>query len=57
MKAIILAAGIGSRLDKKLPQALSPLPDVDMIISWQLKALRENISPIYPLLSVIKRER
>ena len=43
MKAIILAAGIGSRLGKKLPKPLTRLPSGLTIIENQIKLLKENI--------------
>ncbi len=42
MKAIILAAGIGSRLGKKLPKPLTKLPSGLTIIENQIKLLKEN---------------
>lgn len=42
MKAIILAAGIGSRLGNPDPKCLSQLPDGETILSRQLSALRRN---------------
>ncbi|QAZ69653.1 phosphocholine cytidylyltransferase family protein [Solidesulfovibrio carbinolicus] len=42
MKAIILAAGVGSRLGKPFPKALSQLPSGETIMGRQIRILREN---------------
>ncbi len=42
MKAIILAAGIGSRLGKQLPKSLVRLPSGSTIIANQISLLRES---------------
>ena len=41
MKAIILAAGVGSRLGKPFPRCLSRLPYGEMILGRQIRILRE----------------
>src|SRR5690554_2814758 len=41
MKAIILAAGVGSRLGKPFPKCLSKLPYGDMVLERQIRILRE----------------
>jgi len=48
MKAVILAAGIGSRLGQSYPKALIELSDGETIISRQIKILRRHhIEHIY----------
>ncbi|MDI3311003.1 MAG: phosphocholine cytidylyltransferase family protein [Thermoanaerobacterium sp.] len=42
MKAIILAAGIGSRLGKKLPKCLTQINSDETIIGRQIRILKEN---------------
>ena len=42
MKAIILAAGVGSRLGKPFPKALNKLPDGESILGRQIRILRKN---------------
>jgi choline kinase len=42
MKAVILAAGIGSRLGKPFPKALSLLPSGESIMGRQIRILREQ---------------
>jgi choline kinase len=42
LKAVILAAGIGSRLGRKLPKPLTRLPSGKSIIFNQIKLLKEN---------------
>jgi choline kinase len=42
VKAVILAAGIGSRLGRRLPKPLTKLPSGKSIIFNQIKLLREN---------------
>ena len=42
MKAIILAAGIGKRISKRLPKCLIPLPTGKTIIGNQIEILRAN---------------
>lgn len=41
MKAIILAAGVGSRLGKPFPKSLSQLPTGETILGRQIRILRE----------------
>lgn len=41
MKAVILAAGVGSRLGKPFPKSLSKLPYGEMILERQIRILRE----------------
>jgi len=41
LKAIILAAGIGSRLGKRLPKSLTELPSGETIISNQINLLKK----------------
>ena len=48
MKAIILAAGVGSRLKRALPKTLSVLPDGDSVIGRQIRILKKfKIHEIY----------
>lgn len=42
MKAVILAAGIGSRLGKKLPKCLTQINNDETIIGRQIRILKEN---------------
>ena len=42
MKAIILAAGVGSRLGMPYPKTLSQLPDGERILGRQIRLLRAN---------------
>ena len=42
MKAVILAAGIGSRLKSDLPRALTKLPDGKTILARQVDILKES---------------
>lgn len=42
MKAVILAAGVGSRLGRPFPKALSPLPTGESIMGRQIRILREK---------------
>lgn len=42
MKAVILAAGIGSRLGKRLPKSLTKLPSGKTIMSNQIHLLRKS---------------
>lgn len=42
MKAVILAAGIGSRLKSDLPKALTKLPDGKTILARQVDILKES---------------
>ncbi len=42
MKAIILAAGVGSRLGMPFPKSLNRLPNGETIIGRQIRILREN---------------
>lgn len=41
MKAVILAAGVGSRLGKPYPKSLSRLPNGESILGRQIRILRE----------------
>ena len=41
MKAVILAAGIGSRLKSDLPKSLTKLPDGKTILARQVDILKE----------------
>ncbi len=41
MKAVILAAGVGSRLGKPFPKSLSRLPSGECILGRQIRILRE----------------
>ena len=41
MKAVILAAGIGSRLKSDLPKSLTELPDGKTILARQVDILKE----------------
>jgi choline kinase len=41
MQAVILAAGVGSRLGRPFPKALSVLPDGEAILGRQIRLLRE----------------
>lgn len=41
MKAVILAAGVGSRIGNPRPKSLALLPSCDTILGNQIKALRE----------------
>ena len=41
MQAIILAAGVGSRLGRPFPKSLSVLPDGEKILGRQIRLLRE----------------
>jgi len=42
MKAVILAAGIGSRLKSDLPKSLTKLPDGKTILARQVDILKES---------------
>jgi len=42
MKAVILAAGVGSRIGNPRPKSLAILPNGDTILGNQIKALRKN---------------
>ncbi|WP_243439134.1 NTP transferase domain-containing protein [Fundidesulfovibrio soli] len=42
MKAVILAAGVGSRLGRPFPKALSELPTGETIMGRQIRILREQ---------------
>ena len=42
MKAVILAAGVGSRLGQPFPKALSQLPTGERILGRQIRILREH---------------
>lgn len=42
MKAVILAAGVGSRLGKPFPKTLSELPTGEKILGRQIRLLREQ---------------
>ncbi len=48
MKAVLLAAGVGSRLGRPFPKALVKLPNGERILGRQIRILRENgIRQIY----------
>ncbi|MFV0420817.1 NTP transferase domain-containing protein [Oleidesulfovibrio sp.] len=48
MKAVILAAGVGSRLGRPFPKSLSVLPDGERILGRQIRILQEaRIKEIY----------
>ncbi|MCX8131256.1 MAG: phosphocholine cytidylyltransferase family protein [Clostridia bacterium] len=48
MKAVILAAGVGSRLGKPYPKSLNKLPNGETILGRQIRILRKNgINEIY----------
>lgn len=47
MKAVILAAGIGSRLGKNIPKCLNELPNGENIIERQIKILKNYTNEIY----------
>lgn len=42
MKAVILAAGVGSRLGRPYPKSLSKLPNGETILGRQIRILRQN---------------
>lgn len=42
MKAVILAAGVGSRLGKPFPKSLSELPSGERILGRQIRILRDH---------------
>ncbi len=46
MKAIILMAGIGSRLGKSLPKCLAEIPGEETILGRQLRLLRPLVDEI-----------
>lgn len=45
MKAIILAAGVGSRLGNSLPKPLTELISGESILEWQIKKLQSSSCP------------
>lgn len=56
MKAIILVAGVGSRLGKPFPKSLCPLPDGQTILSRQVSILKENGINHIPIIVGFKKE-
>ncbi|CRX38843.1 NTP transferase domain-containing protein [Estrella lausannensis] len=56
MKAIILAAGVGSRLGNSLPKPLTELISGESILEWQIKMLKSSSCPQIIVVVGFKKE-
>lgn len=55
MKAVILCAGVGSRLGRPLPKSLATLPDGERILGRQIRLLKElGVREIYAVVGFKK---